>query len=307
MDKKAFPLKKKLTTITQLIEQEKQQGVPNGREAIEARYKAIDSIERLLDEVTKHFERNNKNTLSIEMMLQEPRGHLQQLARFLPSMKKVKRAANLLSFENLRILEIDEQHDEESDKYHIIRVVVMNNTGTVLFDRFVKPSQEITEETSHKTGVTTQDVEDAPTLPEIWKELLAVLSGGYVVSFNMLLDYWSFEEDAHRYQLEMPVLIGESLQELCDSYFHASLSSGVKEFHYSDLERFCLHIGSPLPEPPKQTALDRATGQLRILQAMAQGFIGKAEEDLAIQFSYSDERDFDEGEFERDESNEIFF
>jgi len=42
---------------------------------------------------------------------------------------------------------------------------------------------------------------------------------------------------------------------------------------YPKLVDLCERLGSPLPEHPKQDALDRACGQVQLLRAMARGII----------------------------------
>ncbi len=306
MGKSTSLLKKKLTTIAHLIEQEKQRGVPNGRDAIEARYKKNETIESLIDEVEKeYFKGSNNDMISVQKTLHELKIRLNQIAQ-VPSIKKIKRAQNLLNFQNLRILEIDEHEHEESGERDLIHALVLDGAGVSLFDRFIRPRQQITAQTSYKTGVTSQDLENAPTTSQVWTELLSVLSGGYVVSFDLLLYYLALEEAASHHHLEAPVLIGESLREQFRSYFRTPQRNLWGWTQHPSLEELCKLVGTPLPEPPKQTAYDRAMGLLCVLQAMAQGFFAEAEGATMTDFSPL-ESDFDEMEFERDTFNENLF
>ena len=61
-------------------------------------------------------------------------------------------------------------------------------------------------------------------------------------------------------------------------------------YSYAKLSTLCAHIGHPLPEYPHQTALDRARGQIVLLEALAQGFTPEEvmnDDQLLQQQSYS--------------------
>ncbi|HCI82050.1 MAG TPA: hypothetical protein DHW02_20435 [Ktedonobacter sp.] len=299
---------KELDTIAQLIEQERQRGIFLTPEMLAERRAEIKRIDLLLEKLSeKWWEQKNTVQRPIEEKLHNFKTLLRQLT-FVPSTKYVKRAKSLLAIKNLCFLEMDVYVDEKSGEYAPIRVLVLDNTGAVLLDRFIKPrySKGISKRASYETGITARDIKDALEMPQVWNELLSVLSGKYIVSFDLLPHSLELEATAHYYQLEAPVFIGESLKAQCCAYFRYYSRYGWNHHFNDSLEQYCKSLGCPLPETPGQTAYDRALGLLHMLQAMAQGFFDESEIDT--QFSSSTTGDeIDDMEFERDDENEEMY
>jgi len=76
---------------------------------------------------------------------------------------------------------------------------------------------------------------------------------------------------AKRHRLAVPALVGQSILPLCRAYFPVG-RYGERHDSSQDLAALCGRIGFPLPAHPFQTALDRASGLLLLLQAMSEGF-----------------------------------
>ena len=64
---------------------------------------------------------------------------------------------------------------------------VNGNVGKT-FQRFVKPSVQISEQTTELTGITQADVENAPSLKDVIPEFLKYIEGKVLVAHNAEFD-----------------------------------------------------------------------------------------------------------------------
>lgn len=181
---------------------------------------------------------------------------------FLPPYEQISWAQTVLAMPALRFLEIDTTGLDRADE--ICRISLVDGIGRVTDDFFIRPThRQLTNEASHKNGLTAADLERAPLLSEAWSEIADALHGTYVVSFNQSWDLERIKEAADRNDFPPICLVGECLQRRATQYYH-------KEYYLS-LDKLCARVGHPLPEPPAQTSIDRAIGQYHFLQGMASG------------------------------------
>jgi DNA polymerase III epsilon subunit-like protein len=191
---------------------------------------------------------------------------LQRRAAALPTLAEqepIQWAQALLAFPNLAFLEVDTDGlDADAD---ILRIVLVDQTGTVLYDQLVQPRRPLSPKIAHLTGITPDMLAQAPTLADIWRssEFLSAFVGRYLLSFNLEFDRSKLAESAARYSLPLLPFVGECLMQRAQEYYVTS--------HYPKLAQLCDHLGSPLPPHPQQDALDRARGQVHLLRTMAQG------------------------------------
>jgi DNA polymerase-3 subunit epsilon len=75
-------------------------------------------------------------------------------------------------------------------KVGIVEIAVIDHQGEVLFESLVKPKHPIPRQASAIHGITDKDVASAPTFPQIYPELAAILNGKTIVAFNV-----DFEEE----------------------------------------------------------------------------------------------------------------
>jgi hypothetical protein len=115
-------------------------------------------------------------------------------------------------------------------------------------------------------GITPQDLQEALPLPQIWLSLLDALMGKYIVCYDLKRIRILLEKSSEMYELDPLPVVGDCLLRYCLRYFQSAGFVG--------LVSLCDLVGHPLPEPPDQTAFDRAIGQLRLLEAMSQGVSG---------------------------------
>jgi hypothetical protein len=218
------------------------------------------------------FRKEKREELRRRLASLERNVHLlhQRLKRLpaLPDLACIRWAQSILACPNGRILIIDTVFSAE--EAGIVHVLLLDFGGTVCFDRYIAPGCILSKQEMRDLGMTTQDLQEAPSLPQIWSSLWDALMGQFVVSYNLERVLQALEKGAEQYALDQLAIIGDCLLQQCARYFEASGFVG--------LSSLCELVGHPLPEAPDCTTLDRARGQLHLLKAMAQGITGVGRE-----------------------------
>jgi hypothetical protein len=226
--------------------------------AIEERYDFINGVADILE---RQAARNaiRIQITSIATLIRSLEKRLERLPP-LPSIETVKLAQTLLAFDNLGFLVLDADGFGVDDD--LVRILLIDRTELVHFDCVIAQEHASSQQAMHVPGATP-DLQHAPSLVLAWPSFLAALEGRYIVAYNLQFARLQLEKNAGEFDLECPVIVGSCLMKLCLQYFEA--------IGYSGLATLCEYIGHPLPAYPDQTAMDRAIGQLRLLQAMSQG------------------------------------
>jgi DNA polymerase III epsilon subunit-like protein len=170
-------------------------------------------------------------------------------------------AQTVLEFSNLAFLEVDT--DGLYADADILRISLVDQTGAALYDQLVQPRRHLSDKIVRLTGITLDLLEHAPRLSEAWPQVQAAFAGRYVMSFNLEFDSGKLSESIARYDLPPLPLIGDCLMLRAQEYYGTG--------SYPKLADLCERLGHPLPEHPRQDALDRARGQVCLLRAMSQG------------------------------------
>lgn len=191
----------------------------------------------------------------------------------LPDKEMIQWAQAVLHFPNLAFLEVDT--DGLHSDADLLRIVLMNRDGMPFYAQTVKPRRPLVEKIRHLTAIDPHELEDAPTLAQVWDDFRQALHGHYILSFNLPFDTGKLAENAERYHLPPVTIIGDCLMERAGHYF--------KQFNYPSLAALCVRIGHPLPDHPRQTAWDRARGQIALLTAMASGITDATSSSLVRQ------------------------
>ncbi|GHO85584.1 3'-5' exonuclease [Dictyobacter formicarum] len=178
----------------------------------------------------------------------------------LPPLKVIHWARAVQAMPNLVFLEVDTTGLHEDAE--IVRLVVLNLREETLLDCLVTPTQQLSRQMVTITGITNVEIK-AKGVPvaQALAQLRRVIHGAYVLSYNLEFDVSKLRESVHRHHLDEITIIGEDLMERAMSYLHLS--------SYPKLEGLCQQLGQPLPPQPHQTALDRARGQIAVLNAIA--------------------------------------
>jgi DNA polymerase III epsilon subunit-like protein len=144
----------------------------------------------------------------------------------------------------------------------IIHALVLDASGAVLLSVYARPSEPMSANIAHITGITNDVLgERGVSIAELIALVRDTLKGKYVLSYNLHFDANKLSETTTRLRQENIPIIGDDLMQQAMHYFGTS--------SYPKLELLCSSIGHPLPEHPHQLALDRARGQLALLNALA--------------------------------------
>ncbi|GCE18714.1 3'-5' exonuclease [Dictyobacter kobayashii] len=178
----------------------------------------------------------------------------------LPSLKAIHWAQAVRAMPNLVFLELDTTGLHEDAE--IIRLVVLDIHGETLLDCLVTPSQPLSRQIVTITGLSNAEIQvTGVPIAHALAQLRQAIHGAYVLSYNLEFDAGKLREAVQRHHLDEITIIGEDLMARAMAYLHQSA--------YPKLEGLCQQIGQPLPPQPHQTALDRALGQIAVLNALA--------------------------------------
>jgi len=192
----------------------------------------------------------NKNDSIAERLNRLPR---------LAALRHVEWATAVLNMPNVAFVVIDTTGI--ADDADIIRVLIADSKGATLFDRIVSPQRQINQPNTRYTGITQAELASAPTLADVWGDLQRVLTGKFVLAYNLDFVNEHLRENAKHYQLAPILFIGEDLQRKAGEYYRSSYTLKLSDA--------CHRIGHTMPQ--LATATDRADGQLILLRAMSCG------------------------------------
>ncbi|BCL78296.1 3`-5` exonuclease [Ktedonobacteria bacterium brp13] len=202
----------------------------------------------------------------LEQQVDQLKGQIHNLPR-LPAWNIIQWSQAVQVLPNLVFLELDTTGIHESAE--IIRVCVVDRSGQPLLDQYARPTQPLTSTISNITGITNEQLRgSAQPIETVLNHLRETLSGKYVLSYNLEFDTGKLREATRRASIPDITVIGEDLMQRAMTYFAMT--------QYPKLEDLCQRIGHPLPEQPRQSILDRAHGQLSLLDAMAKAITGPA-------------------------------
>jgi hypothetical protein len=235
-----------LDALTTALRLEEEAGQVNGLEALSASKLRREMIQR-------HWQ-------TIQDVLSPIQRHIKGLPS-LPPDEQILWAQAVLALPNLAFLEIDTTGLEVEDE--IIRFTLIDSHFATLDDFLIQPTtRRLGAEVSRINGITPEALlRDGLAIAEAWKRVQAALTGRYVISFAQDWDLKQLKACAERHNLPPVLVIGEDLQRHCTSYYHREYAL--------QLAALCERIGHPLPQPPQQTSLHRAVGQVHLLTAMA--------------------------------------
>lgn len=177
----------------------------------------------------------------------------------------------------------------------IIRVTVGDRKGSALFDRVIRPVRQEGQSNTTYTGIARELVLAAPTLTEVWPDLLTVLEGRYVLAYGFDFLVTKLNENATHYGLQPLKLAGGECLMLRAKHYY----SGESNPKLADL---CRRVGHEMPQPA--TTLDRLYAQLLLLRAMSEATMDihqKARRIVEMDVESApgeDETPFDAGEYD---------
>jgi DNA polymerase-3 subunit epsilon len=99
---------------------------------------------------------------------------------------------------------------------YVVEIAVIDSAGATLFHSLVNPQARVSAGARAVHQISDEELACAPTLPEVWDRLMAVLSDKQtIITFNAEFDNSTLERDARRYRL---VLIEREWQCLMHTY-----------------------------------------------------------------------------------------
>jgi DNA polymerase III epsilon subunit-like protein len=179
----------------------------------------------------------------------------------LPVWEQIQWAQSILAMPNLAFMEIDTTGLKDHDE--LIRFTLVAASGAIIEDCLIKPATcSLSPEASEINGIKSEQLEGALPITQAWEHIQQALRGRYIISFGMEWDINQLDKAAAEQGLTPLLVIGECLQRHATRYYNGE--------YYLKLAELCARVGSPLPDYPNQTSLDRARGQSAVLQALAQ-------------------------------------
>ena len=208
-------------------------------------------------------QRHRKSINEIWQAIQAESAPISQTIKNLPALPDagaIRWAQAMLAMPNLSFMEIDTTGLEGAE---IIRFTTVNADEQVLEDFLIKPTGQLTAEASNHNGLTQQILEEQglSSIAEAWKRMQAALAGKYIISYSQEWDVKQLNAMAAKHGFEPMVIIGEDLQRRATKYYNGE--------YYLNLFKLAERLGYVMPEEGAQTAIHRATAQVRILKAMA--------------------------------------
>ncbi len=82
---------------------------------------------------------------------------------------------------------------------YVCAVALVRPDGAVLFDALINPEAPITEEATRVNGLRDADVAAAPTLAELWPQLVPLLQAGRIIAYNSRFDVERLVQSASRF------------------------------------------------------------------------------------------------------------
>ena len=94
-----------------------------------------------------------------------------------------------------------------SNAAQAVEIAVVDATGAVLIDTYVKPTVPVEDGAAAVHGITAQQLAQAPALPEIWPRLLEVLQGRIIAIYNADYDTRILRQSAQAHGLDITPLV----------------------------------------------------------------------------------------------------
>ena len=195
-------------------------------------------------------------------------GHLP----YVPDVRCITRAKNILDL-HPRIIVTKDMRPDEQALPELKQVTVVSTDGIVLFDQDFLPQQVHLESLSEDSSSSEQpSTRREVSIAQMWDELIKVVSGHYVLAYELPLIQLQLEATADRFQLPVPVLIGESILDLYYEYLgipeEYSFGAG-KENSLISIDAIFDQLGEPFVRDTSYTTVEQATRIADILQGIA--------------------------------------
>lgn len=136
-------------------------------------------------------------------------------------------AAHWLSEKKLRIFDTETTGLDGE----IVQIAIIDRDSNVLLDTLVKPTKAIPPDATAIHGITNEMVEDAATFAEIADQVLSLLRGCFVVSYNVDFDMAMLENSLRAHGL--PGLLPDDMGSNCAMELYAEYCGEWSKYHKS--------------------------------------------------------------------------
>lgn len=126
----------------------------------------------------------------------------------------------------------------------VIEVAVVGNDGAILFETLLRPRRPIPRAVIAVHGITDADVAGAPTLPEVYDRLHAVLAGRLVVVYNAPFDRRLVEQTCRLYGAAPPPAAYECAMRRYADFAGAAHAGGRGGYRWHKLEQAVRAFGA---------------------------------------------------------------
>ena len=170
------------------------------------------------------------------------------------------------------LLDTETTGKPEHRGFQVIEIAILDQDGQVLYHSLVKPDIPIPGEAAEISGLTDAHLAHAPTMTEIWPDVVQVLTATDVpiYTWNADFDQKALLLTAKRFQLPVPAAISDKKRWHCAMKLHArwygEWSNGKNDYRYQPLEWACTEL--EIEESEHHRAVGDALNALRVLQAI---------------------------------------
>jgi DNA polymerase III epsilon subunit-like protein len=171
-------------------------------------------------------------------------------------------ARRLMRRDNWLVIDTETTGLGEGDE--IIGIVAVDPAGAQVFAASVRPRAAIHPDATAVHGLTMGDLADAPSFPEIWLLLRAVLHGYTLVAYDAKFDRRMLEQTSWRYGLTPPRFRWRCAKNQYAQFWGEPLLP--HGYRAQRLAVACKRLGIPLA---RHRAADRCHATLALLRAMA--------------------------------------
>lgn len=127
-----------------------------------------------------------------------------EVQRELDRKKAIDWSRKLLNDRNLWCIIDTETTGLNPRSSRVVELTVLGGDGAVKLETLINPECEIPFEASRIHGITSDQVVDAPTISEIWPELVNVTQGKLLIAYNSEYDRSILHYEAERCGLNSP-------------------------------------------------------------------------------------------------------
>lgn len=144
----------------------------------------------------------------------------------------------------------------------IVEISVIDDTGEILFQSLIKPSQSIPPASSAIHGITEEMVQKAPAWPVAWIQLRPVLLNRLIVAYNADFDRRMIQQTHARYRINWKDTL--NFVDLLRIYaqFKGDWDPIKRSWKYHSLESAGKQCGITLPNAHRATADTLLTREL---------------------------------------------